>query len=150
MPARSSRWYEKVAIATLVIMGLLTFVFGVSAVFVDEPLVDSLTGGTEALRGEIEAFEHDANVLIATFAPGMALFGWAITLTALRRGERCAWSVMWYYPVFFVLHVVSLGTVVPDLPLAVLSALALLALAPRAWSPRSARPASAELATDHG
>lgn len=142
MAARSSRWYEKTAIVVLVIMGLLTFVFGVSTIFVDEPLVDSLTGEAEAFQGQIEAFEHDANVLIATFAPGMAVFGWAITLTALRRGERWAWLVMWYYPVFFVLHVLALGTVVPDLPLAVLSALALLALAPRAWS---TRPVTGEL-----
>lgn len=149
MAARSSRWYEKAAIVILMIMGLLTFVFGVSAVFVDEPLVDALTGEAVAVRAQIEAFEHDTNVLIATFAPGMAVFGWVITLTALRRGERWAWLVMWYYPVFFVLHVVLLGTVVPDLPLGVLSALALLALAPRAWSARVSSD-SASLAARHG
>lgn len=149
MPARSRRWYETAAVVILVIMGLLTLVFGVSVLFIDEPLVDSLSAEMEPLRTQIETFEHDANVLTATFAAGMGVFGLAITLTAFGRGERWAWLVLWYYPVFFVLHVASLGTVVPDLPFAVLSVMALLALAPRTWGRERGNDPTRELSARH-
>lgn len=35
---------------------------------------------------------------------GMGLFGVMITLFAYRRGERWAWFVLWYYPIFWSAH----------------------------------------------
>jgi uncharacterized membrane protein HdeD (DUF308 family) len=35
---------------------------------------------------------------------GMGLFGVMITLFAYRRGERWAWFILWYYPVFWSAH----------------------------------------------
>src|SRR5215213_640464 len=38
---------------------------------------------------------------------GMGLFGLLITTIAYRRRERCAWFVLWYYPVFWTAHLVG-------------------------------------------
>ena len=38
---------------------------------------------------------------------GMGLFGMAITLGAFRRRERWAWVTLWFYPVFWVVHLVG-------------------------------------------
>lgn len=35
---------------------------------------------------------------------GMGLFGLLITLIPYRRGERWAWFTLWYYPVFWSIH----------------------------------------------
>jgi hypothetical protein len=74
-----------------------------------------------------DPFERDARVLITTFGLGMAVLGAAVALVPFRRGEPWAWCVLWAWPVFFVAHVVTLGTVVPDAVLAVVTAAALLA-----------------------
>jgi hypothetical protein len=62
-----------------------------------------------------------------TVVLGMALFGIAIAVFGLRRQQAWAWWFSWYWPMFFVLHTVAFGTVVPDLPLAIIAALTLLA-----------------------
>jgi hypothetical protein len=72
-----------------------------------------------------------AKVLIATFAAGMAILGIAISVTAFRRGQWWAWLALWYYPVFFVIHVVAFGDIVPDGVFAVLAVIALLLAMPR-------------------
>ena len=61
-----------------------------------------------------------------TLVLGMVLFSLAITLFAFRKGERWAWFVLWYWPLFFLLHVAAFGTWLPDLPIAVLTAGSLL------------------------
>ena len=38
---------------------------------------------------------------------GLGLFGGLIALIPFRRGERWAWSVLWFYPVFWVVHLVA-------------------------------------------
>jgi len=38
---------------------------------------------------------------------GMGLFGILITLIAYRRRERWAWFALWYYPVFWIAHLVG-------------------------------------------
>ena len=35
---------------------------------------------------------------------GMGLFGVMITVFAYRRGERWAWYILWYYPIFWSAH----------------------------------------------
>ena len=77
-----------------------------------------------------DPFEPDAQVLIATFGVGMAVLTAVIARTAFRDGQRWAWAVLWVWPVFFVAHVVGLGTYVPDGVLAVVTAAALLAARP--------------------
>ena len=38
---------------------------------------------------------------------GLGLFGGLIALIPFRRGEMWAWSVLWFYPVFWVVHLVA-------------------------------------------
>jgi hypothetical protein len=38
---------------------------------------------------------------------GMGLFGLLITTIAYRRRERWAWFALWYYPVFWTVHLVG-------------------------------------------
>lgn len=77
-----------------------------------------------------DPFESDAQVLIATFGVGMALLSGVIALVPFRRGERWAWGALWIWPAFFVAHLALLGTVVPDLPLALVTTAALVASRP--------------------
>lgn len=57
---------------------------------------------------------------------GMVIFSFAILFNSFRNGERWAWYVMWYWPIFFALHIYSFRAWIPDLPLLVLSSLALV------------------------
>ena len=38
---------------------------------------------------------------------GMGMFGLLITTIAYRRRERWAWFALWYYPVFWTVHLVG-------------------------------------------
>ncbi len=38
---------------------------------------------------------------------GTGLFGGLITLVPFRRRERWAWWVLWFYPVFWLVHLVA-------------------------------------------
>jgi hypothetical protein len=42
---------------------------------------------------------------------GMGLFGFLITVMAYRHRERWAWFALWYYPVFWIAHL--LGSLPP-------------------------------------
>ena len=64
--------------------------------------------------------------LRGSFVLGMVVFGLAIILVPLRKGERWAWYVLWYYPIFFAIHVISFGTYFPDGLLIIISAGSLL------------------------
>jgi hypothetical protein len=44
---------------------------------------------------------------IGVASVGMGLFGLMITLTAYRDGERWAWFTLWYYPVFWLAHLLG-------------------------------------------
>lgn len=57
---------------------------------------------------------------------GMVLFSLFITYGGFRLGQRWAWYALWYWPLFFILHIVAFGTWIPDLPLAILSVIALI------------------------
>ena len=37
---------------------------------------------------------------------GMGFFGTVITLTSYRKKEKWAWLTLWYYPIFWTLHLV--------------------------------------------
>lgn len=38
---------------------------------------------------------------------GMGFFGTMITLMSYRRKERWAWFILWYYPIFWIIHLVG-------------------------------------------
>ncbi|MGW2649085.1 hypothetical protein ACWC2T_30240 [Streptomyces sp. NPDC001393] len=38
---------------------------------------------------------------------GMGLFGVLITVVPFRRGERWAWCAQWFYPLFWITHLVG-------------------------------------------
>jgi hypothetical protein len=38
---------------------------------------------------------------------GMGIFGVMITLKAYRRNEKWAWFTLWYYPIFWTIHLVG-------------------------------------------
>ena len=61
---------------------------------------------------------------------GMAVFGLGLALGGLRNRQRWAWLSLWYWPVFFVLHVIAFGTYVPDSPFAVLAIIGLVLTRP--------------------
>src|SRR6266540_7267603 len=44
---------------------------------------------------------------IGVAAIGMGLFGVMITVIAYRRGERWAWFTLWYYPIFWLAHLLG-------------------------------------------
>jgi uncharacterized membrane protein len=64
--------------------------------------------------------------LQGTLLLGMVVFGLAVILRGSRRGERWAWYVLWYYPIFFVLHVIAFGTFIIDGVFFLICALSLL------------------------
>jgi hypothetical protein len=61
-----------------------------------------------------------------TVVLGMVIFSLAITAFPFRSGQRWAWFALWYWPLFFLLHVAAFGTWLPDLPFAILAAGSLL------------------------
>lgn len=68
--------------------------------------------------------------LRGTTVLGMGVFGLGLALGGLRNSQRWAWYCLWYWPIFFVLHVIAFDTYIPDIPFAVL-AIAGLALTRR-------------------
>ena len=100
-------WKLTLSCLVFMLLFLITIVITVSTAFT-EP---------------VQIFE---DTLISTLGVGMSIFGLAITFIPFRRGEQWAWWVLWYWPIFLVIHIIALDTVWPDLPLAVLSVVALL------------------------
>ena len=44
---------------------------------------------------------------IGVATTGMGIFGIMITLEAFRRKEKWAWFALWYYPIFWTIHLVG-------------------------------------------
>jgi hypothetical protein len=44
---------------------------------------------------------------IGVATTGMGIFGVMITLRAYRREEKWAWFTLWYYPIFWTIHLVG-------------------------------------------
>jgi hypothetical protein len=86
--------------------------------------------GISALLVTVDPLPHDAQFLVATAAAVMMVLGLGVILGGLRRGQRWAWLVLWYYPVFFLIHVYAFGTLIPDGIFAVLAAVSLLVTRP--------------------
>ena len=109
-------WKLTLSCLIFMLLFLITIVITVSTVFT-EP---------------VQIFE---DTLISTLGVGMSIFGVAITIIPFRRGEQWAWWVLWYWPIFLVIHIIALDTMWPDLPLALLSVVALM-LPFRSFFPR--------------
>ena len=79
----------KIAWISLAITGVAIFVFG---------LVVALWPGSS-----------DALLLrtIGVASIGMGLFGVMITLIPYKRRERWAWFTLWYYPIFWLAHLLG-------------------------------------------
>jgi hypothetical protein len=99
----------------LLLVGVLTLLFGSSAAFV---------GG-----------RSDVSVLASTFGAGMGVLvlaaAWQVTSA---RPAPLLWLALCYLPVFFGVHVAAFGTWVPDLPLLVLTVVALALTAPHVFA----------------
>lgn len=81
--------YLRAGWISLVLVGVAILVFGVVTVIVP---------GT----GDVLLMRADGLASI-----GMGLFGVMITVAPFRRRERWAWFVLWFYPVFWLVHVVG-------------------------------------------
>ena len=106
---------QRLAQGTMVVFGLLTIVFYSS--------VYAATGA--------DAFDDDANALIATGGAALGVLVIALATAGISSGERWAWLALWVLPVFFLGHAVLLGTWIPDGVFAVISVLALIVTRPR-------------------
>jgi hypothetical protein len=78
----------RVSWIALLVTGLATVLFGLIVMVVRSP-------DEKYLRA------------IGVASIGMGLFGAMITVTAFRRRERWAFFTLWYYPVFWTVHLVG-------------------------------------------
>lgn len=106
---------RRLAQGIMVIFGLLTIVFYSS--------VYAATGA--------EAFDDDANALIATGGAALGVLVIALATAGVNSGERWAWLALWVLPAFFLAHAVLLGTWIPDGVFALLSIVTLIVTRPR-------------------
>jgi hypothetical protein len=113
---------RQMGVAILVLLAGILFMIGMSGdkgPVGEGSVVEALSNANpSALQQEI--------ALRGTAVLGMVIFSLGVTLWGLRRGHRWAWWVLWYWPIFFVLHVLAFHTYVPDIPFAILAAVALV------------------------
>lgn len=83
-----------------------------------------------SVYGAPDPFESDAQALIASFGAGFGVMVVMLAVAGLNAGQTWAWLVLWILPVFFISHVVLVGTLLPDGAFAVVSVLSLVATRP--------------------
>ena len=126
---RSESFLARYAWVPLFLFSIIMLIIGIGGVagpvregsVVSAYLTNDVTDQVLALR------------LRGSFVLGMVVFGISLILIPFRRGERWAWWVLWYYPVFFTLHVIAFGTLVPDGLFVLISAASLIFAYPRAF-----------------
>ncbi|MCE7985878.1 MAG: hypothetical protein DYG89_32265 [Caldilinea sp. CFX5] len=79
----------KIAWIALTLIGVAIFIFGV--------IVTLWPGAQDALSLRT----------IGVASIGMGLFGTLISVIPYRRRERWAWFALWYYPLFWLLHLLG-------------------------------------------
>ena len=79
----------KIAWVSLAITGVAILVFGLIAT----------AWPASSERSSLQA--------IGVASIGMGLFGVMITVIAYRRRERWAWFTLWYYPIFWIAHLLG-------------------------------------------
>lgn len=107
---RTERWYERYAwvwfaavSGSVLPLAILTYLDPSSASGLWERFgypVPAAVAADPAAMEYVEFISHWAT----TGTIGFDLFGLLIAVTALRRGERWAWLVSWYWPVLFLTH----------------------------------------------
>jgi hypothetical protein len=119
---RVVRFVERYAWVVFVLLALLLLLIGISG-----PQGPSGPGSPLYAFGISNPTVLDVDIRFrGAVVLGMVIFSLAITLSPFRGGERWAWFVLWYWPLFFLLHVAAFGTWLPDLPFAILAAGSLL------------------------
>jgi len=75
--------------------------------------------------------------LLSSIAIGLGLFTVVLAATAYRRGEKWAWALFWYWPIFLVVYIPSVHpwTWPITVPLLVATTLSQLTSAGRALAP---------------
>ena len=125
------RFIGKYAWVVFVILPLLLLVIGLSG-----PQGPAGPGTPIAAFGVAHPSDVDLELRFrGTVVVGMVVFSLATALFGLRMGARWSWFTSWTWPVFFVLHAAAFDSWVPDLPLAILAAVALGVSAPRYLRP---------------
>lgn len=61
-----------------------------------------------------------------TLVLGMVLFSLFITHGGFRLGQRWAWYALWYWPLFFIVQSAAFEAWIPNLPLTIVSIVALI------------------------
>ena len=115
------------------LLSAVMMVFGAGAYFSGSDLEAPITG-SGCCNGERlaelpawgVAYLEEVTRYMATFMFGMGLFGFLLTVMALRRRQRWAWAVLWYVPALFAIHGFALGSFPFDVGPLVLSSLGLL------------------------
>lgn len=123
-PARASVTYAWIPLALITLLILLIAGSGEQGPVAEGSVLHAFTS-PPLFTDEAPARILEVR-LLGTILLGMVVFGLAIILRSFRRGERWAWYVLWYYPVFFLLHVIAFGTFIIDGILALICALSLL------------------------
>lgn len=123
-PARASVTYAWIPLALITLLILLIAGSGEQGPVAEGSVLHAFTS-PPLFTDEAPASILEVR-LLGTILLGMVVFGLAIILRPFRRGERWAWYVLWYYPVFFLLHVIAFGTFIIDGILALICALSLL------------------------
>ncbi len=101
--------YQKNAWVLIAIVGVIGLIFGVIAIFevtydqtfFSNRLGQSVTGFSSSnpkAWSAIQGWERDEGTELF----GFALFATAIASTAYKRGERWAWCVLWYLPIYLL------------------------------------------------
>jgi len=123
-PARASVTYAWIPLALITLLILLIAGSGEQGPVAEGSFLHAMTTPplfTDEAPDSIIQLRLQGTLLL-----GMVVFGLAIILTSFRWGERWAWYALWYYPIFFVLHVIAFGTFIIDGILALICALSLL------------------------
>ena len=123
-PARASVTYAWIPLALITLLILLIAGSGEQGLVAEGSFLHAIT--TPPFFTDEAPYRIIQLRLQGTLLLGMVVFGLAIVLTGFRWGERWAWYALWYYPVFFVLHVIAFGTFIIDGILALICALSLL------------------------
>ena len=123
-PAKTPLTYAWIPLALITLLTLLIVGSGEQGPVAEGSVLHAITAPpffTDEAPYRIIQLRLQGSVLL-----GMVVFGLAIILTGFRWGERWAWYALWYYPVFFVLHIIAFGTFVIDGILALICVLSLL------------------------
>ena len=130
------RFVERHAWIVFVLLALVLLLIGLSG-------PEGPAGPGTPLRAFATSSPSDLDLDLrfrGTVVLGMVIFSLVITVFAFRGGAKWAWFALWYWPLFFLLHVAAFGTWLPDLPFALLAAGALVLSAGRYLGGHTARP----------